>query len=121
MKKFLASVLIYFQSKKLTNFFYVILYKIPRRIKTSWSILTGSSSTWILIEVPTLLDLGKILGEYEDFNLHMKYEGLQPYVVDLILKKIADGIEEDDMILQKAKFQAYSDHFNKTGELLSNS
>lgn len=118
IKKILGRILNSAGSKKLTSFFYVTLYKFPRRVRAAWSILfSKKEESWVLIRIPTIKDLSGILYD-SNFELDLKYEGLRPYVIDLLIKRMEGNIDETEFILKKAEFEARSEHFNKTGEVL---
>lgn len=50
-------------------------------------------------------NLKKMLRE-QDFDMDSSYHGLQYYNVLYIIKQIASTIDDDDLVLKKAEFQA---------------
>lgn len=78
--------------------------KLMIRLKVCFRILTMKDRHWFVyaIDEQNLIELIK----GADFNVSVMYHGLQTYQVKLIIKAISDSIDDIDMILAKADFEA---------------
>lgn len=79
------------------------LKKIKIKLSVVWNIIFKWDHFFILN-----LDernLKKMLRE-QDFDMDSMYHGLQHYNVMYIMNQIGNSIDQDEMVLQKARFQA---------------
>ena len=78
--------------------------RITIRLKLCYNILFNKYRHYIVINVDKKNLRMALSGE--DFEVGGYYHGLQPYGYWLIIKNIAASKDDDDMILEKAKFEA---------------
>jgi hypothetical protein len=74
------------------------------RVRTAWKILTGQYKHWVLVDT-TDENFIKAIKD-ETFNCNYAHSGTVPYIYYKMLKRVADAKSEDDMILDKATWQA---------------
>lgn len=94
-----------------------MIRKLRTRIKVCYSILFGKNTSWMLIALKDKKDLENLIFD-NDVDIKIIFEGLQKYNTMQLMKLMGDNIEEVDLILNKAHFEASAEYFNLTGKLL---
>lgn len=82
--------------------------KFTVRIKIVWAILTNRKPHWVIIML-SREDLVDLLQEDEDFWPEVYHHGLQRYNVMQIIDRIREGIDDADLVLEKARFEAMAE------------
>lgn len=86
------------------------LKKIIQRIHTAYLIATGQHRHCVVLNLTTRDLSNMIRGEH--FEVEMQYFGHQQYTFLLLMETIGKGIDDTEMILEKAKFQSESELYS---------
>lgn len=78
--------------------------KLLTKLTACYYILFGKFNHWFIYNVPEK-ELANLL-QGKDFDVETFYVGLRPYLIWEITKQVAETKDEDDMLLEKAAFQA---------------
>ena len=84
--------------------------KLPRRLRAAFTIILGRKQSWLLLTIHDKEDLVKLILR-KDFEMELTYEGLQPYLIDVMFKTVGGMVDETDLILGKAKFEAQAEEY----------
>jgi hypothetical protein len=77
------------------------------RIRTCWYILTGKYKHWYITNIDD--ENFKKFFKNQRYELDITYLGIRPYIFKRIIKNYARSIDDVDMILGKAQFDAEYD------------
>lgn len=78
--------------------------KLLIRLKVCWWIITRKHDHWAIINLDQE-NLIKLFKE-KDFDIDVTYHGIQPYILYKMIQRIADTMDEDDMLLERISFEA---------------
>lgn len=82
------------------------------RITTAWRILTGRDRHWVYIHLDRE-NFEKLVLEDEDFEAQMEFHGMQKYNLLFMLKQASSFIKFEDLVEEKARFEANLDEWIK--------
>jgi len=74
------------------------------RIRTCWYILTGKYKHWYLTHIDD--ENLKVFFKKGQYEIEVVYHGIRPYIFKTLVKHYAKSIDDVDMILEKATFDA---------------
>jgi hypothetical protein len=74
------------------------------KLKVIWDLLTNKYNHWIIIQLSDE-DVVNLIKE-EGFDVSTHYYGLQRYNCQTIFKGLGESIDDSEMLLSKAKYEA---------------